>query len=735
MMTDTSDFTALAYDLSTTCCSQPFTLLGIHSNQKEGVFTVRVWQPTVSSLTMFDIVTDRIVGDLKPFHDDIKGFYELILTAENLPSVYGFQGETDTGETVAWVDPYQFGEYCLSQTDIEFHKLHHHLGAHLHTHKFIDKTGLHAKVEGVLFKVYAPNARNISVIGSFNGWDGRLHPMASADDGIWRLFIPDARPGDLYKFEIRSQKGNLLPYKADPFGFYAEQAPGNASIVYDHDKYQWNDEKWLPDSGQHKPISIYEVHAGSWKKSGNDFLTYDQLTDELIPYVIEMGFTHIEFMPLTEHPFFGSWGYQSIGLFAPTSRYGAPDDFKKFVDTCHNSGIGVILDWVPAHFPEDNHGLVQFDGSSLFEYQDPKRGWHPDWKTLIYDYGNPFVRHFLISNALFWFEKFHLDGLRVDAVASMLYLDYSRQSGEWEPNIHGGNEHLEAIYFLKELNEAVFHYYPYSMMFAEESTSWPGVSQPTYNNGLGFSFKWNMGWMHDSLAYMSQLPIHRKHHHNEITFSMEYHYSEHFVLPLSHDEVVHGKGTILTRMPGDEWQRFANLRAYYGFMFAHPGKKLLFMGAELGTDREWNHDSELDWWLLDKNSFCRGIQHLIRDLNNIYREHSSFWQYDYDQKGFQWVVSDDNDQSVIGFIRQEGIQNSILVISNMTPVIRYNYRIGVPAAGYWHEILNTDNAIYGGSDVNNPDRILSTNLAIHNQNSSLALTLPPLSTVYLKHSH
>ncbi|MTI13922.1 1,4-alpha-glucan branching protein GlgB [Sansalvadorimonas verongulae] len=723
---------ALADDLGHSRCAQPFNILGVQKRPGEGMVSVRVWYPEAMWLRILDNVNDKVVGDMEP-SSLVTGLFELTVPEDDLPSVYIVEGESANEGLFEFIDPYQFGGDCLRQGDIDYYHLHHHLGAHVHEHACQDRAGNPLTLAGVLFKVYAPRARSISVIGSFNYWDGRTHPMSSGEGGIWRLFVPDAKIGDLYKFEIRNQKGELLPYKADPFGFYAEQAPGNASIVYDNHRYQWQSQnrKSGSDNIQNRPVSIYEVHAGSWKKEQGYCLTYKTLAEQLIPYVVDMGFTHIEFLPLMEHPFTGSWGYQPVGLFAPTSRYGAPDDFKCFVDQCHENGIGVIMDWVPAHFPEDGHGLSLFDGTALYEYGDPKRGWHPDWKTLIFDYGKPFVRQFLISNALFWFEHYRIDGLRVDAVASMLYLDYSRNEGEWERNIYGGNEHLEAVSFLKELNETVFCHYPHAMMIAEESTSWPGVSQPTWDNGLGFNFKWNMGWMHDSLNYFSRPTEYRKYHHNELIFSMVYHYSEHFVLPVSHDEVVHGKGTLLTRMPGDEWQRFANLRAYLGFMYAHPGKKLLFMGTEFGTHLEWNHDGELDWWLIKENQFCPGVSSLIRDLNRLYKEHSALWELDYEQDGFQWVINDDNEQSVIALLRRDTGHKALLVICNLTPVVRHNYSVGVPQAGTWKEMLNTDGECYGGSGVTNPDVIVSNDEPLHGHPFSLRLTLPPLATLYL----
>ena len=588
-------------------------------------------------------------------------------------------------------------------------------------------------ITGVLFKVYAPHARSVSVIGDFNLWDGRRCPMASADDGIWRLFVPGVAPEALYKFEIHDQEGRLLPHKSDPFCRKTEQWPGLASIVQAPSKFKWTDDKWLAQRNTNKnnPMSVYEMHAGSWKKGDHDHhQNYHDLADELVPYIKKMGFTHIELMPISEHPLYDSWGYQPIGLFAPTSRFGTPDDFRYFVNKCHEAGIGVILDWVPAHFPEDSHGLARFDGTALYEYEDSQRGWHPDWKSYIYNFGSPWVQDFLISSALFWLDEYHIDGLRVDAVASMLYLDYSRNHGEWTPNVHGSNEHLEAVHLLKRLNTELHQRFPGCMTIAEESTSWPGVSRPVENNGLGFDYKWNMGWMHDTLAYMKHDPVHRKYHHNELTFSMVYAYSEDFILPISHDEVVYGKGTLLTRMPGDDWQRHANTRAYLGFMYGHPGKKLLFMGSELATPNEWNLNDILDWSLLEQGPFHKGCQQLVQDLNHLYRSTPALYELEHDRNGFEWLVVDDHDQSIIAFSRTDSKGHPVVVVSNMTPTVRHNYYIGVPVAGSWQELMNTDNKCYGGSHVMN-GTVKTEEIPMHNKEQSLKLTLPPLATVIL----
>ena len=564
--------------------------------------------------------------------------------------------------------------------------------------------------------------------------------MASADDGIWRLFIPGVKAADLYKYEIHDQHGNRLPLKNDPFSHYVEQWPGLASIVHEKDQFQWTDDQWLGKRtrNQSAPLSTYEVHLGSWKRADdNRPLNYRELAEQLVPYVKEMGFTHVELLPVSEHPLYESWGYQPVGLFAPTSRFGSPEDFKGFVNSCHQAGIGVLVDWVPAHFPSDDHGLANFDGTALYEYEDPGKGWHPDWQTYIYNFGSQWVQDFLISNALFWLDEYHIDGLRVDAVASMLYLDYSRNDGEWEPNHLGTNEHLEAIGFIKRLNTTVHKHFPDCLMIAEESTSWPGVSKSAdpnidgNNYHLGFDYKWNMGWMNDSLEYMKHAPECRKYHHNELSFSMVYAWSENFVLSLSHDEVVHGKGTLLDRMPGDEWQQFANLRAYFGFMFGHPGKKLLFMGSELASNREWDFAQSLDWHLLEQGPFHKGVQKLVADLNHSYTHIPALHEKDHEREGFKWLVSDDHEQSVFAFIRYDNHGNPVIVISNMTPVVRHNYRIGVPQTGQWVEHLNTDSAVYGGSNIKN-ESLHSEAISFHGHSQSIHLTLPPLGTLILK---
>ncbi|WP_237151985.1 1,4-alpha-glucan branching protein GlgB [Oryzibacter oryziterrae] len=592
-------------------------------------------------------------------------------------------------------------------------------------------------IPGVRFAVWAPNARRVSVIGNFNSWDGRRHPMRLRREcGVWELFVPRLAIGEAYKFELIGADGGLLPDKADPVARQYELAPATASIVTDPTPFTWHDQEWMKNrpaiQSRTAPMSIYELHPGSWQRPQGQPVTWAFLAEHLVAYVKHMGFTHIELLPIMEHPFGGSWGYQPLGLFAPTARYGSPADFARFIDTCHQAGIGVLLDWVPAHFPTDSHGLSRFDGTALYEHQDPREGFHQDWNTLIYNFGRTEVVGFLVASALEWLKRFHIDGLRVDAVASMLYRDYSRKQGEWIPNKFGGRENLEAVAFLKHLNGIIATEVPDALMIAEESTAWPGVSAPLSEGGLGFTYKWNMGWMHDSLAYVGFEPIHRQYHHNQMTFAMMYAYSEHFVLPLSHDEVVHGKRSILGRMPGDEWQKFANLRAYYGFMWTHPGKKLLFMGGEIGQGREWNHDGSIDLWL-ESRVENRGVQRFVRDMNTLYRAEPALHARDHEPGGFQWVVADDAEHSTFAFIRW-GFEADApcLVLCNFTPVPREGYRVGVPRAGTWQEVLNSDAEIYGGSNTGNKGQQKAKAKKSHGMAQSLELTLPPLSIVVMK---
>jgi len=593
----------------------------------------------------------------------------------------------------------------------------------------------HEGRRGVRFAVWAPNARRVSVVGDFNGWDGRKDPMhLRRECGVWERFVPGAAVGARYKYELHDADDRLLPLKADPVARRTERPPSTASVVCDDAEFDWNDADWMraragrqaPDA----PLSIYEVHFGSWRhRAGGEDADWRTTGAELIRYAADMGYTHIELLPVTEHPFGGSWGYQPLGLFAPTARHGAPAGFAAFVDACHGAGLGVILDWVPAHFPTDAHGLARFDGTALYEHLDPRQGFHPDWNTLIYNYGRNEVRNLLLASALEWTRRYHVDGLRVDAVASMLYLDYSRQPGQWQPNVHGGRENLEAVAFLRDLNTLVAEQAPGAMVVAEESTAWPGVTAPVHAGGLGFDYKWNMGWMHDTLRYMGHDPIHRRYHHHDMTFGMVYARTEHFILPLSHDEVVHGKGSLLARMPGDEWRRFANLRAYFGFMWGHPGKKLLFMGGDIAQWSEWNHDGELDWGELASPAHA-GVQAVVRDLNREYRRHPALHAGDADPEGFAWLIGDDIENSVFAFLRRHG-ESRVLVVCNMTPVPRHGYRIGVPLPGVWNEIVNTDAQVYGGSGMGNGGAVRAHETGAHGLPCSITLVLPPLATLML----
>lgn len=634
--------------------------------------------------------------------------------------------ETKPPENVLLTD---FDRYLLSEGTHEF--TYEKLGAHL-----VELDGK----PGVHFAVWAPNAHSISVVGDFNDWNSESHPMNSSNSGIWTLFIPGLQEYTIYKYRVFTKAGESFE-KADPYGFAMEQRPKTASVMADLDRYQWGDEAWVSQREKRQafdqPISIYEVHLGSWRKVadeqwGTRYLSYRELADELISYVVEMGYTHIELMPIAEYPLDASWGYQVLGFYAPTSRFGPPQDLMYFIDQCHQNNIGVIFDWVPAHFPKDGSGLNYFDGTHLYAHADPRQGEHQDWGTLIFNYDRHEVRTFLISNAMFWLDKYHFDGLRVDAVASMLYLDYSRKAGEWIPNQYGGRENLGAVSFLRAMNESVYRNFPGVLTIAEESTSWPMVSRPTYMGGLGFSLKWNMGWMHDTLNYLSKNPIYRKYHQNDMTFSLLYAFNENFVLPLSHDEVVHGKGSLINKMSGDEWQKFANLRAYYGFMWGHPGKKLLFMGGEFAQWQEWNFDTGLEWEAL-KAPNHRGVQHFVKDLNHLYRNEPALYENDFDWTGFTWIDANDSDNSVFSFIRKAKSRDEFLVIvSNFTTVVRQGYRIGVPKPGFYQEVLNSDSAHYWGSNVGNEGGLHTENIPFHGYNDSLALTLPPLATIMLK---
>ena len=648
----------------------------------------------------------------------------------DIPQHYAIYWQDKSGRTGHHVDPYTFSPQ-LPDFDLylfgegKHQHIYRVLGAHLHT---VDG------IEGVLFSTWAPNAERVSVVGDFNAWDGRTHGMRSrGGSGVWELFIPGLQAGCLYKFEIRNRQQNTLLLKTDPYGQRFELRPGTASIVVDHDRYEWGDAEWLNNRSSREwlqePMSVYEVHLGSWRldKQGK-FLNYRVLAKRLVEYVKPLGFTHIELLPITEHPFDGSWGYQTTGYFAPTSRFGSPDDFRWFVDYCHQHGIGIILDWVPAHFPKDAHGLAWFDGTPLYEHEDPRLGEHRDWGTLIYNYGRNEVRNFLIGSALYWLEEFHLDGLRVDAVASMLYLDYSREPGDWIPNKYGGNENLEAIAFLRELNTVTHQQCPGTLVMAEESTAWPQVTRPTWTGGLGFSMKWNMGWMHDTLEYFNKDPIHRHYHHDQLTFGLLYAFTENFILPFSHDEVVHGKGSLLARMPGDDWQRFANLRLLYTYMLTYPGKKLLFMGCEFGQGTEWNANKELDWYVLDY-PLHQGVSKALGDLNRLYAETPALHRGDFSHEGFEWIDCHDASQSVLSYLRRSG-DEFVVVIFNFTPVPRHNYRIGVPESGTYREIFNSDSTYYGGGNVGNTP-IKAEPKDWMGRPYSINLTIPPLGGIVL----
>ena len=703
----------------------PFSFLGIHSSEDGPV--ARAFLPGARSVEVVSLGGDAL-GVLERIHPD--GLFAGSVR-QGVP--YRLRVGWEDGGEAEVEDPYRFAG-VLGDQDLYLFGEGTHLGLH-------EKLGAHPMelegVAGTSFAVWAPNARRVSVVGAFNFWDGRRHTMRKHPGGVWEIFLPGVGDGEAYKYEILGPNGELLPLKADPFGFRAEKLPGTASVVHDPTRFEWGDEAWMQEregrNALDAPMAIYEVHLGSWRRNPDgSYYTYGQLAEELVPYVAEMGYTHVEFLPPTEHPFDGSWGYQPLGLFAPTSRFGAPEDFKGLVDAFHREGIGVLIDWVPAHFPEDPHGLALFDGTHLYDHADPRQGRHPDWGTLVFNYGRPEVRNYLLTNALFWLSEYHVDGLRVDAVASMLYLDYSRNPGEWIPNVHGGNENLEAVSFLQRANELVFGRHPGATTLAEESTAWPMVSRPTSVGGLGFGYKWNMGWMHDSLQYMSEDPINRGYHHDEITFSLAYAFGENFVLPLSHDEVVHGKRSLIEKMPGDEWRKFANLRAYYGFMYAHPGKQLLFMGGEIAQRREWDHDTSLDWHLLREPSH-EGIQRLIRDLNALYRATPALYSVDFDSAGFEWIAGGDTENSVVSFLRRGDAEEDLaIVVCNFTPVVRHDYRIGVPQAAAYEEALNTDDARYGGSGVGNGGRISTERVEAHGREHSLALTLPPLATMVLK---
>lgn len=704
----------------------PFAVLGMHKGSLGQGIVIRTVQPQAKEV----FVLDKNGKNLGLMHRVGQGVFQLDFEQDDFFD-YRLQIKLYDDRVYETEDAYRFLP-VLSDLDLYLYsegthwQIYDKLGAHLITHQ---------GVEGVCFAVWAPNASRVSVVGNFNDWDGRRHLMRPrGSSGIWEIFIPALKEWDIYKYELLDKDGRLLPLKADPFAFVSEMRPKTGSLVYNNNTYQWHDDVWMKkrmenSQSRDKPISIYEVHLGSWKrKENNRFMTYLEMAEELPRYVKEMGYTHVEFLPVSEFPFDGSWGYQVVGMYAPSSRYGTPGDFKYLIDCLHQAGIGVIIDWVPGHFPKDAFGLINFDGTALYEHEDPRKGEHKDWGTKIYNYGRNEVSNFLLANALFWLRVYHVDGLRVDAVASMLYLDYSRKPGEWVPNQYGGHENLEAITFFRRLNELVYGENSGAITIAEESTAWPMVSRPVYMGGLGFGYKWNMGWMHDTLNYMSQNPLYRKFHQNELTFSFLYAFTENFVLPLSHDEVVHGKGTILGRMPGDEWQKFANLRAYYGYMFMHPGKKLLFMGQEWGSTKEWNYAGQLQWDLL-QYPVHRGVQKLIQDLNRFYTNHSELYEMDEEEGGFEWINGSDTENSCLTFMRKDKKGNTLIVAMNLTPIPRYDYKIGVNQSGVYHEVLNTDSEIYGGSGVHNLDEIHTLEPGWDFKPYQIKVVLPPLSMV------
>jgi len=700
----------------------PFAVLGVHRDEA-GRRIARCFIPGAEAAIAFDL-SGAEAGVLTRIHP--AGLFEGRL---DIPAPRPLRYCARRGATEWWVeDAYSYGPVLGPMDDYYSGE-----GSHL---RLFDKLGAHPLrhqgAEGTHFAVWAPNARRVSVVGAFNGWDGRRHVMRHRrDSGIWEIFLPGVEPGAAYKFEIVGAAGRLLPLKADPFAFHAELRPATASIVAPPIAHQWGDAAhrifWEKADARRQPISIYEVHAGSWRRNADGgFLDWDTLADQLIPYVEQMGFTHIELMPISEHPYDPSWGYQTTGLYAPTSRFGDREGFARFVDGCHRAGIGVILDWVPAHFPTDAFGLARFDGTALYEHEDPRKGFHPDWNTAIYNYGRREVAAFLVNNALYWMEAFHLDGLRVDAVASMLYLDYSRRPGQWVPNEQGGRENWEAVRFLQRVNREVYAAHPGALMIAEESTSWPGVTQPAHAGGLGFGFKWNMGFMHDTLAYLARDPVHRSHHHDEISFGLLYAFAENFVLPLSHDEVVHGKSALIGKMAGDDWQKFATLRAYYAFMWAYPGKKLLFMGQEFAQRREWAESRALDWELLDAAPHA-GVQRIVRDLNHAYRACPALHARDCEAEGFQWLVVDDKARSVFAWVRRAPGAPPVVAIANFTPQVHHGYRLTLPAAGRWREIVNSDARDYGGSGIGNLGTVQA------GEDGAASVTLPPLATLLLVH--
>jgi 1,4-alpha-glucan branching enzyme len=712
--------------------NDPFRVLGPHRLADDLV--IRVFRPDAREV---EIVVPSDKGDQRYPAERIEGngFFQAVLPGKKKRDCnYLLRITRWDGTEQVTRDPYCYGT-IMGEMDL-------HLFAEGNLLEIYEKFGAHPRTiagdAGVYFAVWAPNAQRVSVVGDFNGWDGRTNPMRRLlGSGVWELFLPGVKEGAHYKFEIRTHSGAVL-LKSDPFAFFNQHGLETSSMVYNLGRYEWDDENWIKtrrDAAWHnRAMSIYEVHLGSWRRrpdEGGRSLSYLELADQLVPYVLEMGYTHIELMPVAEHPFEGSWGYQVTNYYAPTSRFGNPDEFRHFVDRCHQAGIGVIMDWVPAHFPKDAHALAEFDGTDLYEHMDPRQGEHQDWGTLIFNFGRNEVRNFLIGNALFWLDKYHIDGLRVDAVASMLYLDYSRKPGQWIPNAFGGRENLDAVFFLKRVNEVCYDRFPGTITIAEESTAWPGVSRPVYLGGLGFGFKWNMGWMHDFLHYMKLDPIFRRFHHNNITFSIMYAFQEHFILVLSHDEVVYGKGSLIMKMPGDEWQKFANLRMFYAWMYGHPGKKLLFMGGEFGQVREWNHDTSLDWELTQLPRHD-GLRRLVQHLNHVYRNEAALWNQDDNHESFEWIDFHDADNSVVSFFRRSREGEIVVFVVNATPQVLYSYRLGVPQAGYYREIINTDAETYGGSNVGNLGGVKSEPQPWMAREHSVLIHLPPLATSAFK---
>jgi 1,4-alpha-glucan branching enzyme len=714
----------------------PYSVLGPHPIEDNGrrALAVRTFLPDAKQVWLLD-KSQGVPRPMRRIHP--AGLYEAICPADDTETLipYEFRVVRNGGEIANMQDPYRFPSYL---SDFDFYligegnhtRIYERFGAQLRT---VDG------VAGVNFCVWAPNAQSVAVVGDFNHWDGRVNPMQKhIPSGIWELFIPALESGEKYKYRVKQATGEVID-KTDPFGFAAELPPRTASIVSNLSRFQWNDERWLEHRRQtnwlEKPISTYEVHLGSWRRRSDrhhGWINYRELAHELVKYCHELGYTHIELLPISEHPFTGSWGYQTVGYYSVTSRYGSPEDFMYFVDYCHQHGIGVIVDWVPAHFPKDNHGLRRFDGTALYEHSDPRQGEHPDWGTMIFNYGRNEIRNFLIANSLFWFDKYHIDGLRVDAVASMLYLDYSRKEGEWIPNQYGGRENIPAIDLLREFNRRAHAEFPGVLTIAEESTAWGGVSHPTDTGGLGFSIKWNMGWMNDTLRFMRHDPIHRRYHHDELTFSLIYAFTENFALPLSHDEVVHGKRSLLDQMPGDLWQKFANLRLLFSYMWTHPGKKLLFMGSDFGQWNEWNCDTELQWDLLQWDTH-RGIQKLVSDLNALVRKEPALHELDFKGDGFEWIDCQSRDDSVLAYMRKaRRWEDHVIVVCNFTPVVRMNHQVGVPQKRYYHEVFNSDSQFYGGSNVGSFPGVMAKEPGHHGRPWSLTMNLPPLAIVVFK---